>query len=127
MRSRVPLSRSRLATTTERPSGSAVSAESAKKTAKPVAVAANSRRWRRMKRRNRSIGGPYVGTGDDGRRPSTAESQLAELVAPDEAGLGDDGAEDDFAGADEDSDVDDVEFEDEPFELEPLPARRSVR
>jgi len=89
-----------------------------------------------MKRMNRSTGGPYVGIGDDGRRPSTAGGQLAELAVPDLTGPdvvgldGDDG--DDFAGADEDSDEDDdldsdLESGDEPFALDPLAARLSVR
>jgi hypothetical protein len=88
------------------------------------------RRWRNVKRRKRSIAGPYVEIGVDGRRPSTG-GQLAEALAPDGVVLGlEEPAEVD---ADEDSDGEELdgveadEFDDEPFALEPLAARLSVR
>ena len=71
-----------------------------------------------MKRTNRSIAGRYVGIDEDGRRPSTAAGQPAELLAPDAAVLEDedeDDSDDDFVGAGEDED----ELDDESFGLEP--------
>ena len=88
------------------------------------------RRWRNVKRRKRSIAGPYVETVGDGRRPSTG-GQLADVLAPDGVLLELEDPPD--VDADEDSDdeepdgVEDDDFDGEPFALEPFAARLSVR
>jgi hypothetical protein len=83
-----------------------------------------------VKRRKRSIAGPYVETGADGRRPSTG-GQLADVLAPDGVVL--ELEEPPDFDPDEDSDdeevdgVEDDDFDDDPFAPEPFAARLSVR
>ena len=104
-----------------------MTAERAKYTAKPVAVAASIRRCRRAKRRKRSIAGPYVQNNEDGRRPSTV-GQLAELAAPLGVVLDEDDEDDEEGDDDDGSDLAGSVFAAGFFSAaEASPARLSVR